>query len=635
MANPTPHSVLKKYWGYSEFRPLQEDIINSVLAGKDTLALLPTGGGKSLCFQVPALCLPGVTIVVSPLIALMNDQVQHLKKAGIQAIALHSELQGRKRDIALDNMTSGAYKLIYVSPERLQSSSFIERLYHTKISMIAVDEAHCISQWGHDFRPPFREIAQLRPIIGEDVPIMALTATATPMVVEDIQESLKFRKKNVFQKSFFREKLTYSVFYTEDKYKHLTRIFSKMSGCGIVYARSRKRTHELSEILSKAGISALPYHAGMSPQERQENQLSWMKNKTRIMVATNAFGMGIDKPDVRLVIHLEAPPSPEEYFQEAGRGGRDGNQAWGLMLVAPGDEHILKRKHVSSIPQVEEIQSIYEQLNRHLGIAYGAGKGIPFAFDLFDFTRKQRIHEGKAHEAIKVMEREGILTVSESFWEYSRVKITSTPKALYAESLRNEKSERLVKTMLRLYEALHLDYKKIRESDLAQKTGLSLFDVKQTLKLLASKKLLSYQASTGKPALIFHFGRVREKDLRIDRKSYNAYSSTRISRVDAMIEYLKETKRCRANILLDYFGENRDEQCGKCDYCRKQNEQKIKINAEDVIKELNNKGALSLSQLAEHLGISNARKLEEIIDDLLLREKIIRNPKGQLQINTL
>jgi ATP-dependent DNA helicase RecQ len=632
LSNPTPHSVLEKYWGYKEFRPLQEDIIQSVLSGKDTLALLPTGGGKSLCFQVPALCLPGVTIVVSPLIALMNDQVAHLKKVGVSSIALHSELKGRKKNIALDNMTAGAYKLVYVSPERLQSTEFIERLYHTNVSMLAVDEAHCISQWGHDFRPPFRAIAQLRPIIGEDVPIMALTATATPKVVDDIQESLHFRKKNLFQKSFYRDKLTYSVFYTEDKYKHLVHIFNKMPGCGIVYARSRKRTHELSEILSKAGISSLPYHAGMSPQERQGNQDQWIKNKTRVMVATNAFGMGIDKPDVRLVIHLEAPPSPEEYFQEAGRGGRDGNQAWGVMLAAPGDEHILRRKHLSSIPTVEEIQRIYEQLHRFLGIAYGAGEGIPYGFDLFDFTRKQKIHEGKAHEAIKVMEREGILSVSDSFWEFSRIKVTATPKGLYAESLKNEKSERLVKTMLRLYEALHLEYRRIRESDLADRSGLTVFEVKQVLKDLSAKKLIAYQASTGKPALIFHFGRVREKDLRINRERYGNYSQTRIQRAEAMIDYIKETNRCRANILLEYFGETRENTCGKCDFCRREKPVTLALGKDEVKEALRKKGALTIKQLADALKVNNMRKLEGLIDELLFSEEIFRNLKGQLQI---
>jgi len=626
--------ILKQYWGFNAFRPMQEDIIASVLDGKDTLALLPTGGGKSLCYQVPAMCLPGVTIIVSPLIALMNDQVQHLKRIGITAIAIHSEWRKQKLDIALDNMVSGAYKMIYVSPERLQSKDFISRIQNTNVSLIAVDEAHCISQWGHDFRPPYREIALLRDIVGNDVPVMALTATATPEVVDDIQESLKFREKNTFQKSFFRPKLTYSVYYTEDKYKHLVNIFDKMRGSGIVYARSRKRTHELADILNKNNIKALPYHAGMSPRERTENQDAWMKNRVRVMVATNAFGMGIDKPDVRLVIHLESPPSPEEYFQEAGRGGRDGKQAWGVILSAKGDAGVLRRKHLAGIPSVEEVQNIYDQLNRYLAIAFGAGAGRPYAFDLFDFTRKQKIHEGKAYEALKVMEREGILTMSDSFWEFSRLKILSSPTALYDESLRNEKSEKVIKTMLRMYEALHVDYKKIRETDLADRSGISLFDVKQVLKNLSTKKLLSYQASTGKPAILFTFGRVKEKDLRIDRKAYNAYTETRKNRVEAMIAYLAESRRCRAKQLLDYFGESLETTCGRCDVCR--GEKTTKTVSEDALLTwMKNNPPSNLNQIAEHMGLARVDQLKTTIDSLMIKHKIIRNEKGQLQITNL
>ncbi len=626
------HDILKQYWGFNSFRPLQEDIISSVLDGRDTLALLPTGGGKSLCYQVPAMCLPGVTIIISPLIALMNDQVQHLKRIGINAIAVHSEWRKQKLDIALDNMVSGAYKMVYVSPERLQSKDFISRIQSTNISLIAVDEAHCISQWGHDFRPPYRDIAKLRDLVGSSVPVMALTATATKEVVDDIQNSLEFREKNVFQKSFFRSKLTYSVYYTEDKYKHLVNIFQKMQGCGIVYARSRKRTQELADILNKNRISALPYHAGMSPRERTENQDAWMKNRVRVMVATNAFGMGIDKPDVRLVIHLEAPPSPEEYFQEAGRAGRDGNQAWGVMLSAKGDSGVLKRRYLSSIPTVEEVQNIYDQLNRYMGIAFGAGAGKPYAFDIFDFTRKQKIHEGKAYEVLKVMEREGIITMSDGFWEFSRLKILSSPTALYDESLRNEKSEKVIKTMLRMYEALHVDYKKIRESDLADRSGITLFDVKQVLKNLSTKKLLSYQASTGKPAILFTFGRVKEKDLRIDRKAYNTYTKTRRNRVEAIIDYLSESRRCRAVQLLDYFGEELQNNCGRCDVCRK--EKKTKIISEDaVLKWVERNPPSRIDDIAEHMGLARVDLLKSTIDTLLVKNKIFRNEKGQLQID--
>lgn len=564
------HNILSQYWGYSTFRPLQEDIINSALSGKDTLALLPTGGGKSICFQVPVMARPGIGVVVSPLIALMADQVQNLKKLGIKALALTSALTHREIDMGLDNCVNGQYKFLYLSPERLQSDIVQERLKRMKVNLLVVDEAHCISQWGYDFRPPYLQIAEVRHLLP-NIPLMALTATATPRVVDDIQEKLMFTQKHVLQQSFYRPNLYYNVNHTEKKWSKTLEILHKIKGTAIIYVRNRKHTVEVADWLRKNGLSADHYHAGLSMDERKARQKSWVQNETRIMVCTNAFGMGIDKPDVRVVLHLDLPDSLEAYFQEAGRGGRDGQTSYSVILVGPADINELKRRYLETFPDLKFTKRVYQALANFLQIATGMGEGQNYAFDFSAFCKQYDLPGLKTYTTLKVLEKEGLIALNDGFRQPSRLLISVNRTDLYDFQLRNPKLDVFIKTLSRSYGGLDVEYTQVNEALLAARLKTTEQTVVNTLLHLKKQGIVDYIPSKGDAEIIVTKARQSVEYLSISDENLKYRYNDRLERITAVEDFLMDNTTCRSTRLLRYFGEKRTEPCGKCDVCRSKN----------------------------------------------------------------
>ena len=559
------YQILKKYWDYDSFRPLQEDIISSVLNGNDTLALLPTGGGKSICFQVPALCMEGICIVVSPLIALMKDQVENLKQRGIQAVAIVSGMGKREVDILLDNCVYGKIKFLYLSPERLLSDLVRERIKYMNVNLIAVDEAHCISQWGYDFRPPYLHLSDLREL-HPGVPVLALTATATERVVEDIQEKLAFRKRNVYRKSFERKNLSYVVSREENKYRKLFSIAANIKGSGIVYVRNRRETQEVARLLNHEGYNADFYHAGLDTGARSVRQEAWKNNKTRIIVATNAFGMGIDKADVRFVVHLDIPESLEAYYQEAGRAGRDEKRAYPVLLFNESDIVQLEKRFEQSFPSVAEIKQIYHALGNYYQLAYGAGEGLVFDFDPGDFCSRFKLDVIKTLSAFKFLERDEYVSLTESVYLPSRVRLIVAPEDLYRFQIENAAYDAFIKLLLRSYGGLFDQYTQIRESEIARRTGKTTKEVVQLLQKLEDLEILSYMKQTDKPQLLFVKPRVDSQHLYIDTRYIDERKRIMQEQLKAVMGYVGE-KRCRSQLLLKYFNEADAGKCGVCDVC--------------------------------------------------------------------
>lgn len=561
----TPLEVLKEYWGYSAFRSLQEEIIESVLAGKDTLALLPTGGGKSICFQVPALCKEGICIVVSPLIALMKDQVYNLKKRGIAAEAIYSGMHYRDIDRILDNCVFGHIKLLYLSPERLTTDLAIERIKRMKVNLLAVDEAHCISQWGYDFRPSYLEIANTRELLGE-VPVLALTATATPEVVTDIQERLVFRRENVFQKSFERNNLSYSVLYEEGKDGKLLDIVRKVPGSGIVYVRNRRKTKEIAHHLYRNGIKADFYHAGLSPDTRSQKQDAWMNGQTRIIVSTNAFGMGIDKPDVRSVVHMDLPDNLEAYFQEAGRAGRDGKKSYAVLLYNATDKQRLEKSFEMTFPGMAEIRRVYKALGSYFQLALGGGEGQSYDFDLIQFCQTFQFDAIRVLNALKTLEKEGYLALTDAVYVPSSLKILVSKEDLYDYQLRNPKMDAIIKTILRTYQGAFNHYIHLRENQLAKFLKLSRGELSNALQKLNQNRIVHYDPQKDAPQLFFVKERMRAEDLIIDQSRYSFLKNRYYDRMKKAIAYAEDPV-CRSKQLLKYLGEKNAEKCGICDVC--------------------------------------------------------------------
>ncbi|MCO6487948.1 MAG: RecQ family ATP-dependent DNA helicase [Phaeodactylibacter sp.] len=560
-----PSDILKQYWGYDSFRPLQEDIIRSVLDGRDTLALMPTGGGKSICFQVPALCREGICIVVSPLIALMKDQVENLQKRNVPAAAVYSGMHYRDIDRILDNCAYGNTKLLYLSPERLTTDLARARIRKMNVNLLAVDEAHCVSQWGYDFRPPYLQIPEIRELVPE-APILALTATATPEVARDIQEKLAFRKENLLQKSFARANLSYSVLYEEDKLKKLADILRRVPGTGVVYVRSRRRTKEIAGYLSRQGVSADYYHAGLDAGERAKKQDAWMAGRKRVIVSTNAFGMGIDKADVRVVVHMELPDSLEAYFQEAGRAGRDGKKAYAVLLYHAADRLNLERQFEQSFPELKEVRRIYRALGSYFQLAVGGGEGQSYDFDIVEFARNFQINIVEAFNCLKILEQAGWIVLTEAVFVPSSLMIKVSKDALYDYQLRHPKMDRLLKAILRTYQGAFNHPINLRESQLARFLKMPVAGLRNALQKLASDGIVEYQPQKDTPQVIFIKERVDADNLLIDRSLYKFRKNRQYERIQKAIAYA-ETPVCRSRQLLAYFGETDAPKCGICDVC--------------------------------------------------------------------
>lgn len=624
-----PLNILSKYWNFNSFRPRQEEIIQSVLDGKDTLALLPTGGGKSLCFQVPALMLDGLCLVITPLIALMKDQVEALRQKNIPAAAVYSGMSRFQIEVTLDNAIAGSLKFLYVSPERLATDVFRFRLQRMKICLIAVDEAHCISQWGYDFRPPYLLVSEVRNILPE-VPVIALTATATPQVVEDIQKKLLFKKHNVIKVSFLRENLAYMVFKEENKLGRLLRIVSKVKGSGIVYVRSRKRAGDIAQFLVRNGHSADYYHAGLEPQVRAKKQEAWMENASKIMVATNAFGMGIDKPDVRFVIHMSLNDSPESYFQEAGRAGRDRKQAWAVQLYEQSDLIDLKQNFELSYPEIGVIRSVYQALGNYLQLPVGSGKDSSFDFDITEFCKQYNMRPVTVFSCLKFMEREGYIVYNEDMDTQSRLHIAVDKGSLYRFQVENKAYDPFIKLLLRTYGGgLFSEFMVFSEDEMARKLNVNSEKIVQYLKYMQNIALIHYDPRKTTPQIIFTIERLNPDDLSFSPASLRDLKKRASDRMEAMIDYVTSSLVCRSQKLLSYFGEENSKRCGKCDSCISLKKLKMDTtDAEAVINRLKprlQQGWRSLNELAEDAGILHEDEVMLMIDWLMDNELIERN----------
>ncbi|MCQ2272673.1 MAG: RecQ family ATP-dependent DNA helicase [Bacteroidales bacterium] len=560
--------ILTQYWGYDSFRPMQEDIILSVMNGNDTLALLPTGGGKSICFQVPGLALDGLCIVISPLIALMKDQVANLRKRGIKASALYSGMSQHEIELVLNNCAfDPEYKFLYVSPERLKTDRFRATLQKLKVGLIAVDEAHCISQWGYDFRPPYLQIAEMRQFFPK-TPILALTATATPGVVKDIQDQLHFPKYNVFQKSFKRDNLTYYVVREENKNGRMLRIMNSFPGTGIVYVRNRRKTQETAEFLKKNGISADFYHAGLDGATRDRKQDEWMHDQTRVIVSTNAFGMGIDKPDVRFVIHIDIPDTLEGYFQEAGRGGRDEKDSVAIMLYDDADIRELKRNFELTFPPIEAIRKVYNVLCNLNGIAIGDGEGRSFPFVIGQLLKPCGMNMIAIYNAIKFLEKLGIIYLNEDGKKKSQLSMKIGGDVLSNFEHAHPEEDEFIKLILRSYSGLFTRFVNIDEEEIAQRAGMDVEACQKMLMRIARMGVWSYSPRTEIPLITFLANRVNENYLYFSPDIYQRRKEVAQKRLYEVLRFVKTTDHCRSQLLLEYFGETTSSPCGKCDVCR-------------------------------------------------------------------
>ena len=588
----TSHQILKQYWGYDEFRGIQNDIINSILQGKDTLGLMPTGGGKSLCFQVPTMMMDGINIVITPLIALMKDQVGKLKLLGIKAEAIYSGMMSMDIEKAYDNCIYGNYKFLYISPERLASEQLRQKMALIKrICMITVDEAHCVSQWGYDFRPPFLKIAEIRQIIPYDVPILALTATATPQIVDDIQDKLQFKERNVFSMSFERKNLVYVVRETENKDDEMLNILKSIpDGGAIVYTRSRKLTSEIARFLISEGITADNYHAGLTDAEKDIRQINWTKGRNRVMVATNAFGMGIDKPDVRVVIHYNIPDSIEAYFQEAGRAGRDGQTAYAVLLYNRKDNTTLHKRIQETYPEPEYIKQVYEDVCCYLQVGMGEALGRTFDFSLDKFCIYFKHFPLLAHSALCILSNAGYIDYQSDNDFKSRVHIIINKDELYLLDNNYPAMDKLVNCLLRTYTGLFADYTYIDEMLLAHKTGLNANAIYEMMKELNNRRIIDYIPKRNTPTICFTTRRIEAADIVLSPMVYETRKQEYARRIDEMLKYATDKQTCRSKLLLHYFGDDKSHDCGRCDVCisvrRKRKYKKLIKKEEEQIKDI-------------------------------------------------
>ena len=626
--------ILKDYWGYDNFRGIQEDIIRSIGSGRDTLGLMPTGGGKSITFQVPAMAKDGLCIVITPLIALMKDQVRNLRDRGIKAVAIYSGMTREEIIIALENCIFGNYKFLYISPERLDTEIFRIKLRSMKVSMITVDESHCISQWGYDFRPAYLKISEIRNLLP-DVPVLALTATATPEVVNDIQQRLAFKEENVFRMSFERKNLAYIVRRTESKQEELLHILKHVQGSAIVYAHNRKRTKEYAQLLNEKGITATFYHAGLNNETKDQRQKSWVKGETRVMVATNAFGMGIDKPDVRLVVHVDIPDSPEAYFQEAGRGGRDGEKAYAVLLYARSDKATLKKRISDTFPEKDYIRTVYEHLNYYYQMAMGDGLGCTREFNIDEFCRNFKHFPIQVDSALKILTRAGYLEYTDEQDNNSRLIFTLTKEELYRIHETSPETEKLINVILRSYTGVFTEYAYINEETLSMRTGMTRQQVYDTLISLTRRHILHYIPGKKTPYIIYTRERQEADRLIFTKEVYEDRKKSFIRRIEAMTEYAETEDKCRSRMLLLYFGEKNEHNCGQCDVCLSSHSSGIRQGVFDeisrAIEEALKEKDMTTSALMEKLESYDRENVTKVLS-YLLAEEIIHQKNGILSV---
>ena len=626
--------ILKEYWGYNDFRGIQREIIESISAGKDTLGLMPTGGGKSITFQVPALASKGVCIVITPLIALMKDQVSHLREKGIKAYAIYGSMQRNEIVNILDNAVLGGVTLLYVSPERLSTELFLTKLKHMNVSFITVDEAHCISQWGYDFRPSYLSIRSIREIKPK-APVLALTATATPATVDDIQEKLGFKEKNVFKMSFERKNLAYIVRIAENKNEEMLHILNSVNGSAIVYVYSRQKTKDVAEFLEKSGISATYYHAGLEHSTRDERQTMWQEDKVRVMVATNAFGMGIDKPDVRLVIHIDCPDSIEAYFQEAGRGGRDGKKAYAVVLYNNHDKITLSKRISDNFPDKDYIKKVYEHLAYFFQIGVGSGYGHTFEFNIGKFCNNFKHFPIRLEAALKILEKAGYIEYDSNGNERTRLMFLVERDELYKLNELSKEQNSVIIATLRCYSGLFSSYAIIDEGLIAQKAGIDKNEVYCILKELDKKRLVSFIPEKNVPRIKYTQNRVDTKEIIISKEVYDIRKELFKCRIEAINKYAENNYMCRSRQLLRYFGENKSSNCNQCDVCidnrkmTKEDKEELKVIRQEILNLLSDKKEHNVEELykIKH----DLTKIEHVIYHMSDEEEIFNN-NGKLTL---
>ena len=627
----TPEAVLKRWWGYEAFRPMQREIIDAVLAGRDTLALMPTGGGKSLTYQVPALMTEGVTIVVTPLIALMKDQVDRLRKLGIPAVAVHSGMDSRKIEIALDNCTYGDVKLLYIAPERLATEAFRVRLRNMRVGIIAVDEAHCISQWGYDFRPSYLRIAELREY-QPNATILALTASATDIVARDIMHHLGFQQENILRTSFARPNLSYVVRNVENKLEHVLRIVKSVEGSGIVYVRTREGCEQLCEQLRAEGESVNFYHAGLPSMERAMRQDDWVAGKVRIIVATNAFGMGIDKADVRFVVHYSMCDSLEAYYQEAGRAGRDGGRSYAVLLTSNDDADRIVRLFKAEFPPLADIKRVYELVMNHLQVAIGDGVGGSFPFNIFEFCHNVHLSVNSVLGALKILEQNGLLTMVDEQDNPAKLMFTVSRDSLYKLNAGGNDMDLVLRSILRLYNGVFTNFRSIDELQIAAFAGISSERVHEMLKMLWRMHTIRYIPASRTPMIYLDSERLPTADVFIAPETYRHRYDMTLARFDGMLSYVTAEGECRSVIIQRYFGDSEAQPCGVCDVClrRKRDSRGGDECTERVVKILRS-GDKDIKELALAMGTEGDRVVE-IVDKLVREGKILLSDRGKLKI---